>query len=225
MIKLKTLLKEWNDTSFKDSPKRWSKPADIFRGESIDGLTEFENLQKKHGLQEELPSQSKRSLENAFRSVYTGISMIEREMKIITKTLNNNKLQRSAKELRMSWDKNVMKKFVPDAKNISQQHYEENIKEKFPASSLGHVKWSNDEAAKISQDSVNKAAKAIGKAQQLVVSIFTSDMKNGRYDNLDLSKAINTGNIKDASMSKRDVLQQLYYDVRDRFTKLGKRKK
>ena len=27
MIKLKKLLKEWNDTSFKDLSKRWSKPA------------------------------------------------------------------------------------------------------------------------------------------------------------------------------------------------------
>ena len=26
MIKLKELLKEWNDTSFKDLPKRWTKP-------------------------------------------------------------------------------------------------------------------------------------------------------------------------------------------------------
>ena len=39
MIKLKKLLKEWNDTSFKDLPKRWSKP--VMRNES-DGLTEFE---------------------------------------------------------------------------------------------------------------------------------------------------------------------------------------
>jgi len=50
-------------------------------------------------------------------------------------------------------------------------------------------------------------------------------MKNSRYDNMDLSKAINTGNIRDASKSKRDVLSALYYDVRDRFNKYGRRKK
>ena len=41
MIKLKTLLKEWNDTSFKDLPKRWSKKVN----ETEDGLTEFERLE------------------------------------------------------------------------------------------------------------------------------------------------------------------------------------
>ena len=38
MIKLKKIISEWNDTSFKNLPKRWSK--DTFNGKS--GLTEFE---------------------------------------------------------------------------------------------------------------------------------------------------------------------------------------
>ena len=42
MIKLKELLKEWTDTSFKDLPKRWSKPVMTFN--EPDGLTEFERL-------------------------------------------------------------------------------------------------------------------------------------------------------------------------------------
>jgi|TARA_R100000231_G_C5243818_1_gene140585 hypothetical protein len=42
MIKLKNLLKEWNDTSFKSLPKRWSKPIDSFKDEKFDGLTELE---------------------------------------------------------------------------------------------------------------------------------------------------------------------------------------
>ncbi|MBC8428373.1 hypothetical protein H8D04_00675 [bacterium] len=42
MIKLKKLLKEWNDTSFKKLPKRWSKP--VMKGENTDGLTEFERI-------------------------------------------------------------------------------------------------------------------------------------------------------------------------------------
>ena len=40
MIKLKDLLKEWNDTSFKDLPKRWSKNIN-----ETDGLTELERLE------------------------------------------------------------------------------------------------------------------------------------------------------------------------------------
>ena len=42
MLKLKELLTEWNDTSFKDLPKRWSKP--VMKGTEPDGLTEFERL-------------------------------------------------------------------------------------------------------------------------------------------------------------------------------------
>tara|TARA_B100001013_G_scaffold197019_1_gene119199 strand:- start:22 stop:399 length:378 start_codon:yes stop_codon:yes gene_type:complete len=49
MIKLKELLKEWNDTSFKDLPKRWSKP--VMKGREPDGLTEFERLGGKDNLE------------------------------------------------------------------------------------------------------------------------------------------------------------------------------
>ena len=42
MLKLKELLTEWNDTSFKDLPKRWSKP--VMKGTEPDGLTEFERM-------------------------------------------------------------------------------------------------------------------------------------------------------------------------------------
>ena len=40
MIKLKSLLKEWNDTSFKKLPKRWSKNIN-----EKDGFTELERIE------------------------------------------------------------------------------------------------------------------------------------------------------------------------------------
>ena len=49
MIKLKELLKEWTDTSFRDLPKRWSKP--VMKGREPDGLTEFERLGGKDNLE------------------------------------------------------------------------------------------------------------------------------------------------------------------------------
>ena len=49
MIKLKELLKEWTDTSFKDLPKRWSKP--VMKGREPDGLTEFERLGGKDNVE------------------------------------------------------------------------------------------------------------------------------------------------------------------------------
>ena len=42
MLKLKELLTEWNDTSFKKLPKRWSKA--VMKGREPDGLTEFERI-------------------------------------------------------------------------------------------------------------------------------------------------------------------------------------
>ena len=39
MLKLKDLLTEWNDTSFRDLPKRWSKPY-MKEWSPEDGLTE-----------------------------------------------------------------------------------------------------------------------------------------------------------------------------------------
>ena len=95
----------------------------------------------------------------------------------------------------------------------------------FPGISDAGLGYSNKEAQRFSVDAVNKASKEIGKAQQRAVSIFTSDMKNNKYDKFDLIRSIKDGNIRDASFSKRDVLKQLFYDLRDRFTKYGKRKK
>ena len=49
MIKLKDLLTEWTDTSFRDLPKRWSKP--VMKGREPDGLTEFERLGGKDNVE------------------------------------------------------------------------------------------------------------------------------------------------------------------------------
>ena len=60
MIKLKELLKEWNDTSFRDLPKRWSKPVMTFN--EPDGLTEFERLGGKDNISvDEAMSDDKRA--------------------------------------------------------------------------------------------------------------------------------------------------------------------
>ena len=95
----------------------------------------------------------------------------------------------------------------------------------FPGITDAGLGYSNKEAQRFSVDAVNKASREIGKAQNRAVSIFTSDMKNNKYDKFDLVRSIKDGNLKDASFSKRGVLQQLYYDLRDRFNKYGRRKK
>ena len=95
----------------------------------------------------------------------------------------------------------------------------------FPGITDAGLGYSNKEAKRFSVDAVNKASREIGKAQNRAVSIFTSDMKNNKYDKFDLVRSIKDGNLKDSSFSKRGVLQQLYYDLRDRFNKYGRRKK
>ena len=42
---------------------------------------------------------------------------------------------------------------------------------------------------------------------------------------MDLIRSIKTGNIRDASFSKRELLQKLFYDVRERFRAYNRRKK
>ena len=171
-------------------------------------------------LSEQMSPREKRQLESAFRAINTNIDYIKNEVKIISKLLMKQGMKKSVGEIQNSFKRKVVE-FGLDVRNISRQH----LGESFPASSLGHIKWSNPEAMKLSQTAVNKASKYIGQAQNKSVSIFTSDMKQGKYDNLDLSKSINTGKMKDSSMSKRDVLKGLYYSLRDRFSKYGKRKK
>ena len=99
------------------------------------------------------------------------------------------------------------------------------IREKFTGISDEGLGYSNQEAMKFSQEAVNKAAKEIGKAQQKAVGIFTSDLKNKKFDTMDLARSIRTGNIRDASLSKRELLSRLFYDVRDRFKAYNRRKK
>ena len=171
-------------------------------------------------LTEEMSPKEKRQLESSFRAINTNIDYIKREVKIISKLLMKQGLKKSAGEIQSSFKKHIVE-FGLDVKNVASQH----IDEAFPPSSLGSSTYSNPEAMKHSVDSVNKASKLIGQAQNKAVNIFTSDMKNGKYDKIDLSRSIHKGNLRDSSLSKRDVLKSLYYGLKDRFNKYGRRKK
>ena len=171
-------------------------------------------------LSEQMNPREKRQLEASFRAIETNIDYIKKEVKIISKLLMKQGMRKSVREIQMSFKRKVVE-FGLDVRNIARQH----LSEAFPASSLGSIKWSNPEAQKHSINAVNKASKYIGQAQQKAVGIFTSDMKSGKYDNLDLSKSIHSGNMKDSTMSKRDVMKSLYYDLKDRFMKYGRRKR
>tara|TARA_E500000305_G_scaffold82243_1_gene68093 strand:+ start:96 stop:695 length:600 start_codon:yes stop_codon:yes gene_type:complete len=171
-------------------------------------------------LSEQMNPREKRQLESSFRAINTNIDYIKKEVKIISKLLMKQGMKKSVKEIQNSFKRKVVG-FGLDISNIAKQH----LSEAFPPSSLGSSTYSNPEAMKHSIDAVNKASKEIGKAQNRAVSIFTSDMKKGKYDRIDLSRSIYKGNIRDATRSKREVLMNLFYDLKDRFVKYGRRKK
>jgi len=171
-------------------------------------------------LSEQMNPREKRQLEASFRAINTNIDYIKKEVKLISKLLMKQGMKKSVREIQQAFKRKVLE-FGLDVRNISRQH----LGEAFPPSSLGSSTYSNPEAMKHSINAVNKASKEIGKAQNRAVSIFTSDMKNGKYDKVDLSRSIYKGNIKDSSFSKRAVLKTLFFDLRDRFNKYGRRRK
>ena len=171
-------------------------------------------------LKEEMSPREKREMKSSTRNIGFHVGYIDKEAYKLIKLLNKQGLRKSAEEINKSFKKHILE-FQKDINNISVQH----LQEAFPPSSLGSSTYSNKEAMKFSIDSVNKAGKIIGQAQKRVMDIFTSDMKNGKYDRIDLSRSIHKGNIRDTSFSKREVLKTLFYDLKDRFVQYGRRKK
>ena len=171
-------------------------------------------------LSEQMNPREKRQLESSFRAIETNIDFIKREVKIISKLLMKQGMNKSVREIQQSFKRKVIE-FGLDVRNVARQH----LSEKFTGITDTGPGYSNPEAQKLSINAVNKASKEVGKAQNRAVSIFTSDMKQGKYDKFDLVRSIKSGKLQDASFSKRNVLQQLFYDVRDRFNKYGRRRK
>ena len=177
-------------------------------------------IKLKSILQEEMSSSDKRDMKSSSRNIEFHIGYIEKEIKKLVKILNKEGMRKSANELQISYKRRVLE-FGLDVQNIARQH----INEKFTGITDTGPGYSNPEAQKLSINAVNKASREVGKAQQKAVSIFTSDMKNNKYDKFDLVRSIKDGSLKDSSFSKRNVLSQLFYDVRDRFNKYGRRRK
>ena len=171
-------------------------------------------------LKEEMSPREKREMKASTRNIGFHVGYIDKDANKLIKLLNKQGLKKSSGEVHKSYKKHILE-FQKDINNISVQH----LQEAFPPSSLGSSTYSNKEAMKFSIDAVNKAGKIIGQAQKRVVDIFTSDLKNKKYDRIDLSRSIFKGNIRDTSFSKREVLKTLFYDLKDRFVQYGRRKK
>jgi len=178
-------------------------------------------IKLKNILKEEMSLKDKQAMKSSVRNIDFHVGYINGEIKKLVKMLNKEGMKKSSNELQLSYKKKVIE-FGLDVQNIARQH----INEKFTGITDTGPGYSNPEAKKHSINAVKKAAKEIGKAQQkAVMDIFTSDMKNGKYDRIDLSRSIYKGNIKDTSFSKRAVLKSLFYDLKDRLNKYGRRRK
>ena len=131
-------------------------------------------------IKEEMSPREKREMKASTRNIGFHVGYIDKDANRLIKLLNKQGLRKSAEEINKSFKKHILE-FQKDINNISVQH----LQEAFPPSSLGSSTYSNKEAMKFSIDSVNKAGKIIGQAQKRVVDIFTSDLKNKKYDRID----------------------------------------
>ena len=107
MVKLKDLLKEWNDTSFKDLPKRWSKA--VMKGRETDGLTEFERL---GGTDLELGKVYTDKDRPPFKAEFIDLDNRTREKKIDEKMSDEKRAFLMLKIYGQSWSVNMGKIFA-----------------------------------------------------------------------------------------------------------------
>jgi len=103
MIKLKELLKEWNDTSFKDLPKRWSKSVN-----DTGGLTEFERM---GGTDVELGKLYTAKDRPAFKTEFINLDNRTRETKIDEKMSDEKRAFLMLRIYGDSWKVNMGKIF------------------------------------------------------------------------------------------------------------------
>jgi hypothetical protein len=90
------------------------------------------------------------------------------------------------------------------------------------------MKYSNKEAKSFAEDDVKKMGTELNNASQKSISIMLGSVKNGKYDAMDMIRAIKSGGKKagDVSAGVPDMLNVLWSKVEKRFRKyLGGKKR
>ena len=88
------------------------------------------------------------------------------------------------------------------------------------------MKYSDKESQRFAEDDVKKMGKELNKASQKSISIMLGSVKNGKYDAMDMIRAIKSGKSIDTSTGVRDMLNVLWMKVEKRFRKyLGGKKR
>ena len=84
--------------------------------------------------------------------------------------------------------------------------------------------WSSADA-KIQVDNDLKAmSKILGKASQNVIKVMMNSVKGGKYDALDLSRGIGSGDVDRMHGGEAEFLRSLWLKVRDQFRRYSKGK-
>tara|TARA_Y100001963_G_C6573638_1_gene350070 strand:- start:165 stop:569 length:405 start_codon:yes stop_codon:yes gene_type:complete len=98
---------------------------------------------------------------------------------------------------------------------------------KTPSKMKPHMmKYSNMEAKRFAEDDVKKMGKELNKASQKSITIMLGSVKKGKYDAMDIIRAIKQGKAGDVSVGVPEMLTVLWSKVEKRFRKyLGGKKR
>lgn len=87
-------------------------------------------------------------------------------------------------------------------------------------------KYSDMEAKRFAEDDVKKMGKELNKASQKAITIMLGSVKKGKYDAMDIIRAIKQGRAGDTSRGVPQMLSVLWSKVEKRFRKyLGGKKR
>ena len=82
--------------------------------------------------------------------------------------------------------------------------------------------WSSSDAKGQVNDDIKAMSKVLGKASQNVIKIMLGGVKDGKYDAMDLSKGIQSGDVRLTHIGERDFLESLWTKIREKFRKYTK---
>ena len=94
-----------------------------------------------------------------------------------------------------------------------------------PLSSVSQLPFSSIEAKQLVEKDVIRMSKIIGKASAQTIKLMMDGVKSGKYDALDLQRAIMSGPAKRASTGQIELMRTLWNRVRDGFRRYMKRGK
>ena len=87
---------------------------------------------------------------------------------------------------------------------------------------LNEMSWSSPEAKTQVNNDLRSMSKLLGKASHGVIKIMMNGVKDGKYDAMDLSKGIQSGDVKVTHIGERDFLGSLWSKIREKFRKYTK---